>query len=193
MTYIELIVVLGIFSMMSSVVIFNYEKFQAKVDIKNLANDIALKIVEAQKSSLSGKLPVAAYGANWKPSYGVYFGLTNPGNNKTFIYFTDLDQSGDFVDPQFCSTPGSGECLEKISITKGNYISELKVFFQDSNLTPTVINDLSIDFTRPNSGPTLRSSSTFSGPVSYIQITAFSPQSVSAKIKIYSSGRVQIN
>ena len=56
MTYVELIVVLSIFSIMTSVVLFNYGAFQAKVDIKNLASDIALKIVEAQKSALSGKL-----------------------------------------------------------------------------------------------------------------------------------------
>ena len=57
MTYVELIVVLSIFSVMTSVVLFNYNEFQAKIDIKVLANDIALKIVEAQKSALSGKLP----------------------------------------------------------------------------------------------------------------------------------------
>ncbi|KKQ07855.1 MAG: hypothetical protein US18_C0006G0001, partial [Parcubacteria group bacterium GW2011_GWB1_36_5] len=48
MTYVELIVVLSIFAVMSSIVLFNYGEFQAKVDIKNLASDIALKIVEAQ-------------------------------------------------------------------------------------------------------------------------------------------------
>ena len=47
MTYIELIVVLSIFAVMSSVVIFNYGLFQARIDIKNLASDIALKFVEA--------------------------------------------------------------------------------------------------------------------------------------------------
>ena len=67
MTYVELIVVLSIFSAMTSVVLFNYGEFQAKVDIKNLASDIALKIVEAQKSSLSGKLP-ESFPVNWKPS-----------------------------------------------------------------------------------------------------------------------------
>ena len=51
MTYVELIVVLSIFSIMTSIVLFNYNEFQAKVDIKVLANDIVLNIVEAQKVS----------------------------------------------------------------------------------------------------------------------------------------------
>src|SRR3989344_2168470 len=93
MSYVELIVVLGIFTTLSSVAIYNYGAFQAKIDIKNLASDIALKIVEAQRSSLSGKLPpvTAQYPitSTWKPSFGIYI---NPSSdNKGFIYFTDLD------------------------------------------------------------------------------------------------------
>ena len=42
MTYVELVVVLGIFAVMSNVVIFNYGGFQAKVDIKNLSKHITL-------------------------------------------------------------------------------------------------------------------------------------------------------
>src|SRR3989344_6451778 len=72
MTYVELIVVLGIFGVISSVVMFNYGEFQDKVEIKNLASDIALKVVEAQKSAMSGKLPVNPP-SGWKPAYGVYF------------------------------------------------------------------------------------------------------------------------
>ena len=44
MTYVELIVVLSIFSIMTSITIFNYNKFEAKVDIKNLNQETALHI-----------------------------------------------------------------------------------------------------------------------------------------------------
>lgn len=196
MTFIELIVVLSIFSAMTSVVLFNYGEFQAKVDIKNLASDIALKVVEAQKSSLSGKLPTQSFGANWKPSYGVYFNLSSPGNNKTFIYFTDLDQSGDYTDTSFCSSPGgSGECLDKITITKGNSISSLDVFYQ-GDITPHNLNDLIVTFARPNSGAIIKSSQIvppLASPISYVQITISSPKAATAKIKLYSSGRIQVN
>ena len=90
MTYVELIVVLSIFSIMTSIVLFNYGEFQAKVDIRNLASDIALKIVEAQKSALSGKLPTQATGATWKPSYGVYLNISTPTE---FIYTSNLKKS----------------------------------------------------------------------------------------------------
>jgi len=91
MTYVEIIVVLGIFAVMSSIIMFNYRIFQAKVDIKSLASDIALKIVEAQKSSLSGKLPTTAQPPTWKPSYGVYF---TSGSTTSFTYFADTSGNG---------------------------------------------------------------------------------------------------
>jgi len=191
MTYVELIVVLSIFSVMSTVTLFNYNKFQAKVDIKNLANDIALKIIEAQKSALSGKLPTQPYGANWRPSYGIYFNLSSPGNNKTFVYFTDLDSSGD-TDPLFCPTPGSAECVEKINITKNNYISGITAYYQDGTPTPPLTN-LSVAFTRPNSGAIIKSTYAFTSAVYYIQITVTSPSGTSANIKIFASGRAQID
>jgi len=179
MTYVELIVVLGIFSVMTSVVFFDYGKFEQKVDIKILANDVALKIVEAQKDSLSGKWNANAT-LNWKPSYGVHFDMSK---NKNFIYFADLDNNTFYVDPD-CS----GECLDQITITKGNSISELGVFGPGC---PSTVNDLNIVFKRPDSSAIITSSAACS--ISYVQITLTSPSSITAKIKIYPSGRIQIN
>jgi len=191
MSYIELIVVLSIFATISSIMMFNYGDFQAKVDIKNLASDIALKIVEAQKSSLSGLLPPPAQGSlvipGWKPSYGVYF---NPvSDNKSFIYFSDLNNDTQY-DGFNCV--GTGECLSKITITKNNSLSRLDVFYQGDS-TPYSLNDLTITFSRPNSGAVIRSSTAFTSSISYVQVTIVSPKATTAKIKLYPSGRVQIN
>jgi prepilin-type N-terminal cleavage/methylation domain-containing protein len=192
MTYVELIVVLSIFSILSSVAIFSYGDFQAKVDIRNLASDIALKIVEAQKSSLSGQLPPLTQqlqiNSTWKPSYGVYFTLTD---NTNFIYFTDLNNPTQNSQYDVSSCPGTGECLDKITITKNNSISRLDVFYQDGTTAP--LNDLTVSFSRPNSGAIIKSSISFTATVSYVQITIVSPKGATALIKLYSSGRVQIN
>lgn len=182
MTYIELIVVLSIFSVVTSITLFDYNKFQQKVDIKVLANDIALKIIEAQKSSTSGKWNSNASSENWKPSYGVYFNTSD--NRKNFIYFADMDNSNSFE--------GSGcdeECLEETTITKGNYISNLSVV---GTGCPSVDN-LSILFMRPNSSAVIVSDPVLSCDISYAQVSISSPKSMTANIKIYPSGRVEIN
>ncbi|MEK7564423.1 MAG: type II secretion system protein [Patescibacteria group bacterium] len=194
MTYVELIVVLGIFSLMSTVITFNYGFFQSKVDTKNLGNEIALKIVEAQKAALSGKLPTTTVPSTWKPSYGIYFDSTNSNDsndsiffNKKFIYFTDLDSDGIYDGLPHCTTT---ECLGKVSIPKGSYISAIQVFGTVS-ATPS---NLTATFSRVNSGVNFTSNGTaLAGAVSYVQITVISPKGGSALIKIYPSGRVQMN
>lgn len=202
MTYVELIVVLSIFAIMSSIVLFNYGDFQAKVDLKTLANDIALKLVEAQKSAVFGRLPGSSElntaGASWKPSYGVYFNKTS--DDQSFIYFADLtpltpapNKMYDDASGAFCSDASiaGDECLDKIIITKGNLISELDSV--DGSGSSSSLSDLSITFTRPNSGADIYSGGApFSG--SYAQITIASPRSsITAKIKVYPSGRIQVN
>lgn len=195
MTYVELIVVLSIFAVMSGVVLFNYGQFQGKVDVKNLASDIALKLVEAQKSSISGILPPIAQqsqiGSNWKPSYGVYFNTNPASENKSFIYFADLNGENGMYDSASC--PGSGECLDKLNIGKGNYISNLSV------VTPTGANAvtfLSVTFKRPNSSPVIwygiGINTILASNYSYAQITVTAPSGVSTTIKLYPSGRIQI-
>lgn len=186
MSYLELIVVLSIFSVMSTVVIFNYGDFQARVDIKNLASDIALRIVQAQKSALSGSLSSKVPTVSpWKPAYGVYFNLID---NKSFTYFTDLNNDNQY-DGSACG--GSGECVDKITITKNNIISRMDVFYQGG--TSASLNDLTIIFTRPNSSASISSTTTFTLPVSYVQITVTTPKGSVSLIKLYPSGRVQIN
>ena len=181
MTYVELIVVLGIFSLITSVSFFNYGKFEQKVNIKILANDVALKVVEAQKNSLSGKWNSSA-GSSWKPSYGIHFDITN--NNKNFIYFVDLNNN------TFYDNPGcGGECLDQITITKGNSISELGIVGIGC---PSTVNNLDIVFKRPDSSAIITSKPALSCSVSYIQITLTSLSSITAKIRIYPSGRIQI-
>lgn len=185
MSYVELIVVLSIFAVLSSVITFNYGAFQDRVDIKNLASDIALKIVEAQKSSIDGVSP-NSFPSDKKPSYGIYFDIAT--NNK-FVYFADQNNNGKYPGPIDC-TPA--ECLDVIEITKNNIISNL----DKCSASPCVsgsspISPLNITFIRPDSGAKF-DGATIAGS-EYVQLTIKSPKDATALIKIYPSGRVQVN
>ena len=178
MTYVELIVVLAIFSLITAVTVFDYRGFQAKVDIKNLASDIGLKIVEAQKSSLSGVLPLSGSDPTWKPSYGVYFSIATPTQ---FIYFVDLNNDKIYNETS----------LDTINITKGNYISRIDSY---TGITPTPItNPLSITFKRPDSGASFTLNGVLLNGFDYIQITIISPTQITSKIKVYPSGRIEVD
>jgi len=179
MTYVELIVVLSIFSVMTSVVLFNYNKFEDKIDIKVLANDIALKIVEAQKSALSGKLP-AIPPADWKPSYGINFDTSSIDEKKKFTFFTNFNN--DFYD-------ASDSVLDQPIITKSNTISKLEAM----GCSPTQVDNISIVFKRPSSRALIASDGLSLACASSVQITVSSPELINSVIEVYSSGRVQIN
>ena len=179
MSYIELIVVLSIFAVISSVVIFNYGDFQAKVDIKNLASDIALQVVQAQKSSMSGLLSTLTPVSPWKPSYGVYFDMTLP---KQFIYFVDLNNAYGYE---------PGETLNTISITKNNYIYRIDKCTNITCTSPSSVSAFSVVFKRPDSSAIFTGVSVASSE--YIQITIKSPKGVTSLIQLYPSGRVQVN
>lgn len=179
MSYVELIVVLSIFSVLSAVAIFNYGDFQANVDIRNLATDIASQIVTAQKSSLNGVLPLAgAPFSTWKPSYGVYFDTTTPTK---FVYFNDL------------SNPPNGynlsEELNTINITKNNSILSIQQCSTEPCASGNTINSLTVVFKRPDSSAIFYPS--LSAGFNYFQINITSPRGITAPIKIYPSGRIQ--
>lgn len=193
MTYVELIVVLSIFSIFSGMAIFNYKGFQGKVDIKNLANEMALQIVEAQKSALNGKLPPSnqqSSDLNWKPSYGIYFNLSSGPNtgNKVFYYFVDTNSDKDFNHGVY-TCPHVGECVDRINITKGNFISLIESFNNGSY--SAISGPVSITFTRPNSGAVFYTNAPLSAE--YIRITLSSASDTETFIKIFPSGRVELS
>lgn len=190
MTYLELIVVLSIFAVISSISIFSYKKFQAKVDLKNLTNDIALKVVEAQKLSVSGKLSPLTSSTSWKPSYGIYFDVSTPTK---FVYFTDLNNSGTCDDPA-CIPPYSigGEVTDIINITRGNYIPTDGIRITGDGC-PTTVSSMSIVFRRPNSAPIMSFNPNISCSLSFVSINFSSSAGVTDNIKLYPSGRIQIN
>lgn len=188
MSYVELIVVLSIFSLLSAVAMFNFKGFQSKVDIQNLSNDIASTIIEAQRSALAGKWNAGAV-LTWKPSYGVFFDIT--ANNKNFLSLVDLNNDN-VCTGAGCVSPYSvsGEVSNIINITKGNYVSSMSVTGQGvcANIT-----SMSIVFTRPDSSATIKTNQAGCTNISYAEINVSSISSVTAKIKIYPSGRVQVN
>ena len=190
-TYVELIVVLSIFAVMSAIVIFNYNKFEETTNIKSLASDIALQIVQAQKDATGGQLQSGATFTT-APAYGVYFNQSN-GSNQNFSYFADFNNNNicdDGIDNS-CSHIQSGhEVLNNINITNGNYIVSAQVNYV-RNCPHMASNTVTVSFMRPNEGAIIVPDDC--GAITYADITVSSPDpSVFADIDIYPSGRIEV-
>ena len=175
MTYVELIVVLSIFAIMSGVSLMEYNSFQAKVQIKSLATDIALQIVQAQKDAMSGKQQAGAFIT--KPSYGVYFNTVATPN--TITYFADMHNEGSY-------TGYAMDILPILTTSKGNIISELKTSSNSS------CPNLAIIFKRPNSGALFACNGVLAA-ANDASIVVQSPKGDTATIKVDVSGRIQVN
>lgn len=192
MTYVELIVVLSIFGIMSSVVLFNYRDFNSQMEIKSLANDIALKIVQVQKDAMSGKLaPIKQQQTlsemgiiDWKPSYGLYFNTEK--SSKSFVYFADLD--GNFIYNKDTSGYNDVECIDEIKINSKYSIGKLTVYCP---IGERIVNNLAITFTRPDSVATIVSYPDIGCLISSAVINV-TDGSINNNITVYSSGRIQI-
>lgn len=99
LTSIELIVVLAIFGILSGITIFNYSDFSAGVNLQNVAQEVALRVQQAQTEAISGRYPRFAdpqqtVYPGWKPSFGVYF---SAGASKKFAYFFDQNNENSAV------------------------------------------------------------------------------------------------
>lgn len=165
-TIIELTFVFILMAIISSVMFFNFSKFSTNTRFDNLAYDIGLHIIQAQKDSISGVVNVNFTSRNMKPSYGVFFSSSGtPGaNNTKFTYFTDIPGVGTgstattgnkiYDDPGtgVCSNPpvSGNECISITGIATGEYVDNIYyksggvVYHSDSSSA-----DISIVFTRP--------------------------------------------
>lgn len=158
MTFIELIVIISLFGIIASVVLFNSRDFSSNISLQNLSQDIALTIKRAQTTSASGGYNTLFVLPN-KPSYGVYIDPTE----QSFYYFADLDNSGrlESVDPtnRACGTPVVGdECIEKYTISGTDDIKKVcansKLMQGDVDCSPD--KPLEVVFKRPNLDAVIR-------------------------------------
>lgn len=155
MTFVELVVVLGIFGAIASTVLFNYRDFSDNVSLQNLAQDIALQVKRAQTYALSGKVPtlntennfnLTNLPADWTPSYGIAFDYQNHPTS-FILYFNKDGDPKDFYDFQTgsynppCGIEPESECFEEIFITSGDFIGLTCFDFDDGQLSAAAAMD----------------------------------------------------
>jgi prepilin-type N-terminal cleavage/methylation domain-containing protein len=142
-TFIELVVVISIFSIIAGTLLLNFSRFGRNITLQNLAQDIALQINSAQRQAISGltndllsSCDRTAFDCS--PRYGVYIAaLPNQGNDimqslggvsgKSLL--TYFDYSGGFNEMLdtggTCGDLVGTECLDNISLGQGNFIGDI--------------------------------------------------------------------
>lgn len=215
-TFIEMIIVMAIFGLIAGVTIFNYRKFSDNVSLQNVTQNVALAITRAQRTAISGALPVfdttenalSTVGTTWAPSYGVHVHRDIPSQ---FFYFFDInDDAYDYLDTDSgrytYDDPGGAlscdltsidsECLDALTFPPGYQVSAICLNQNYSQIgdSSDCVSALFVDvvFTRPEPNPVIVSD--LSG-ISIESATIYIREETSAKQKavtIYATGQVQV-
>jgi len=214
-TLIELMVVVGIFSIVSTILLFNYSDFSTNVSVRNLAQDIALSVRKAQSYATSVRnIPLnnGTFQTDAFKTYGAAFSIgdnrARPGlydpTPKQFIIFADYTDSGAgsstsddriYTAGQNCGAPAdTDECLESLSINTADKV----VAFCDDGATGsacTTNGPLYITFTRPIPDAhicLLKDGSTQCTTPAYVDIVVESVKGLQHKVTVWNTGQISV-
>src|SRR3954470_14945717 len=112
-TLVELLVSIGIFTVITSMAVYSHAQFNGSVLLTNLAYEIGLSVRQAQFYGISVRQNAAS---SFDSGYGVHFDLATP---TSYILFEDKAGSSVHV------RDGSDVDLQIFSISKGNKVSKI--------------------------------------------------------------------
>jgi prepilin-type N-terminal cleavage/methylation domain-containing protein len=196
-TFVEIIVVLGIFAILSSVVLFNFKDFSSGIDLQNLSQQIALQVSSMQRKALSGQssgpLNISGLGGSrWKPAYGLCFtdglgcGFATGSDGKAFVLFADNGNDNEYSD----MTSNSSETIDTIQIEGGDRVSNVCVYEGlECNSKPWI----QVIYTRPNVKPEFLAPFSNSENIEWAKVTVSSPSGDERDVIIWKSGQVEVN
>lgn len=189
-TLIEMITVLGIFTIITTVVIFNYNKFRSDTILINMAYEVALSIREAQIYGVSVR---NGGPGSYKDPYGIYL----PTNSAEYFLFIDKSTplDGKFSGTSCASTAGD-TCAIPYTLQRNVKITDIKrVDTSGATVTCTmsennVTGGLSVLFNRPNPEPVITGKTV--GPMNQAEITIQAPEGTKRYVEIYTNGQIAV-
>ena len=174
-----MLMVLGIFTIITAIVSFNYGSFNNQIVLTNLAYEIAMQIREAQVFSLG----VRGSNGTFDSRYGVYF---NTSNSNTFSSFIDADTGSGYnnICDDCVACPGGGECKKIITLPRNMKVHSV-------NSGGVDINPVSISFNRPGPEAYIKKTGDDTERLS-VDIVVRSPDSQYKKIVVRQNGYISV-
>jgi prepilin-type N-terminal cleavage/methylation domain-containing protein len=186
-TLIEMVAVLGIFGIVTSVVMFNHSKFQSDTILTNMAYEIALSIREAQIYGVSARNAIPGGVNTFSRPYGIYIPPVNPPTSQYFLFADttpDLRYSG--TDCAFVQ--GGDICATAYTLQRNILIESIYV---KNGENCNLANKMSILFKRPNPEPIVNidiNPLTFS----QVQITVKAPDGAKRYVIVANNGQISV-
>ena len=137
---VELIVVVAIFLIITSVVLINQNKFSSDINLNNAAYELSLAIRKAQVYGLSVR-GESGLSNSFDSAFGMSF---DSDSTKSFIFFSDS------VGDDGVYTEGSDSKISTFVLENGTYISGLCTYRGNSANCVEDLEKIYITFKRPN-------------------------------------------
>lgn len=215
-TLIEMLVVVAIIAVVSSVIMFNYSDFSSNVSVRNLSQEVALAARKAQTYATSVR---SVDGTNIVDSsayagYGISFSTndtqTDPylPTSKRFMLFVDIPDGSNTdrgtysqTAGQACGTPTSSynECIESFGITTSDKVLAIcggqDVASYSSNVsTCTSTGSVDISFKRPSPDAKIIYTPQNGIPIqsAYAQIVLESAKGLKRGITVWNTGQISV-
>lgn len=187
-TLIELVVVVGIFIAVSSLILANNSRFGGSVLLQNLAYDIALSIRQAQVYGIAVR---GAGSSNFSSGYGMYFESAS-GKNKTYVLFADVYPAPN-GNGLYDSAPGADAVVSSTDIGRGYMISKLcsPANIDGSGNCLYEVSRLDILFKRPEPDADIRAGGA-GGVMASGRIVISSPRGDSMSIVVDQNGQISV-
>ncbi len=186
----ELLIVMAIFSILTTVLVANQRKFGNNIILSGLADDVALSIREAQTYGLGSK-DVDGLGSFNNP-YGIYLSASN---NARYSFFADTNNivggaggiegydSSDTIMRTF-SFP-AGNTIQNFCVIPDSGVADIEC----SDDTSPSITAMSVTFMRPNPDAIIIANGTHFNQAT---ICLLSQTAKTKQVNILSSGQIEV-
>jgi len=174
-TLIEMLVVAGIVTVVSGIMLANYANFGGAITLRNLAYDVALSLREAQTFGIS----VRQFEGQFTSGYGMHIQRSSP---TTYILFADAVTPNKRYD--------AGELVDSISIGRGFFISDLCVIPASASTETCGIDRIDVVFERPE--PDARILYNETATAQSARIILESPRGDKAGVLVEASGQISV-
>ncbi|HTH93306.1 MAG TPA: prepilin-type N-terminal cleavage/methylation domain-containing protein [Candidatus Paceibacterota bacterium] len=206
-TLIEMLIVVAIFAVVATVLLFHYSDFNTAIAVRDLAQEMGLSVRKAQTYATSVRSIDGGGGilSDTFPAYGVSFSTNTTAatlydpTNASFTLFVDASASSntttnnEFDNNGTCGSPAiNQECIESFGITASDKIKSLVVL---KNGVQTNAQTVDVVFHRPNPDAIIcvpngnPQCPVYDGLI----ITVVSPKFVTRTITVWNTGQINVN
>ncbi len=185
-TLLELLVSISIFTVITTIAVFNNTQFNSSVLLTNLAYEVGLSVRQAQFYGITVK-QTAGDPTAFDSGYGVHFDTSSPS---TYVLFEDVNTC---VYPAICTNKmyDVGDVgTETFNIQKGNLIGKICVT-DSSNVTSCSNSVVDIAFVRPNPDAYIRANGAGTA-YQKAEICIYSPKGAIRKVIVESTGQISV-